>query len=88
MNSIIEFNKLITQQKNMEGVKSDVNKSSIRKTREFWGKSWLESSVEVPENIGEREKERAVKELALFVDQGIDAGLHLPNISIPQPDKV
>ena len=61
----------------MVGVKPDANKSSTRKTREFWGKNWLGAPVEAPEDIGEREKERTVQEYALFVNRGIDEGLHL-----------
>ena len=53
----------------MVGGKPDANKSSTRKKREFQGKNWLEASVEVPEDIGELEKERTVKEFALFVEK-------------------
>ena len=70
----------------MVGGKSDANKSNTRKTREFWGKSWMEKPVEVPEHIGEREKERTVKEFALFVEKGIDEGLYRQNTSTSEPD--
>ena len=58
--------------------KSNKNTSRYSKKRNNKDKSWLESSIEVPKRTGEYGRERAVKELALYVDQGIEAGLHLP----------
>ena len=58
--------------------KSNKNTSRDSKTRNITDRSWLESSIEVPKSTREYERERAVKELALCVDQGIEAGLHLP----------
>ena len=46
----------------------------------------MEKPVEVPEHIGELEKERTVKEFALFVEKGIDEGLYRQNTSISEPD--
>ena len=63
----------------MVGGKSDANNPNIRKTQKYWSKSWLGKPVEAGEEIGEREKERTVKELALYVEKSIDEGLHRTN---------
>ena len=63
----------------MVGGKSDANNSNIRKTQNFWGKSWMGKPVEAGEDIGEREKERTVKELAIYVEKGIEEGLYRTN---------
>ena len=57
--------------------KSRKNTSRNGNTPQNTDKSWLESSIAVPTQTKVDEKERAVKELALYVDQRIEAGLHL-----------
>ena len=63
----------------MVGGKPDTSKSNSRKKRESLGINQLERPVEAGEEVGEREKERTVKELAISVERGIEEGIYNNN---------
>ena len=68
----------------MVGGKPDTSKSKPKKKRDSLGINQLEKPVEAGEEVGEKEKERTVKELAISVDRGIEEGYYSNNSNIPE----
>ena len=68
----------------MVGGKPDTSKSKPKKKKDSLGINQLEKPVEAGEEVGEKEKERTVKELAISVDRGIEEGYYSNNSNIPE----
>ena len=64
----------------MVGGKSDTRKSvKPKKKRESLSGNQLERPVKAGEEVGDREKERTVKELAISLERGIEEGIFTNN---------